>query len=261
MNQGFVSIVGAGPGHPDDLTLRGWKALQRAEVILYDALLHPSFRRIFPREARSLFVGKRAGLPATGQDEINRRLLLLARQGRRVVRLKGGDPLIFGRGGEEYSYLREHGVPAEIIPGLTAANGVGALAGIPLTHRGVSGSVLIVEGQHLAKNGPPLRDMASFPGTIVVYMASRKARVLAQQLLAHGVAPDIPLAMVETDPQAGQVISRSTLGEAAEQGLARKTNGPGIIYIGRTVSLQLAAGPLTDTESSQILENNHAGRQ
>ncbi len=243
LRRGFVSLVGAGPGHPDHLTLRGLRALQAAEVILYDALLDPAYLDIFPAGARALHVGKRCGDHAMTQEAINAALVAEARRGARVVRLKGGDPFLFGRGGEEALALREAGIPFEVIPGLSALNGAAAGAGIPLTHRGLARELRVIEG-HGPRSEEEWAELASFRGTLALFMASRSLPAIAASLLGAGADPRWPVALVENACTGRQRVSRACLGEAALGALPPLTEGPGLGLMGPTV-------PLHDTLSLQ----------
>lgn len=244
--RGFAWLVGAGPGHPDFLTLRGLRALQGAEVVLYDALLDEAYAELFPEEAEARFVGKRAGDPSLSQDEINALLVGKVREGRKVVRLKGGDPFLFGRGGEEALALRDAGLPFEIVPGVSALNGVAGAAGIPLTHRGLSREVRILEGHGLLAEDRDWAELARFRGTLVLFMATGALPAIARKLLAHGADPALPLAVVESGCSPHQTTRVATLADAAAMRMRCCCDGPGIAYLGPTVSLQgLLATPLS----------------
>ncbi|MFZ4513021.1 MAG: uroporphyrinogen-III C-methyltransferase [Geothrix sp.] len=232
---GFVSLVGAGPGHPDLLTLRGFRALQAADVILYDALLDPSFQDLFPTEALALPVGKRCGQGGTPQEEIHRLLVVHAQQGRQVVRLKGGDPLIFGRGGEEALALSTAGIPFEIIPGVSAVQAAAAAAGIPLTHRGVSRRITLLEGHHLPEAEAEWQALVQGGGTLAIYMGTRSIQALARSLLRQGAPPALPIALVERAQCPDQATTLSTLTLAATGALRATTAGPGILLIGEAL--------------------------
>ncbi len=232
---GFVSLVGAGPGHPDLITVRGLRALAAAEVILPDALLDPSFAELFPQAAQIIPVGKRCGKASARQSDIHRLLIEHARAGRRVVRLKGGDPLIFARGSEEALALEAAGIPFEVIPGVSALQAAAAGVGFPLTHRGVSRRITVLEGHHLPDSEAAWRDLAAVGGTLAVYMGTRTLRDLAQRLLDHGAAPELPVVLVEQAQCPGQISTFSTLAHAAAGALRPRTDGPGIIVIGETL--------------------------
>lgn len=230
----FVSLVGAGPGVPDLLTLRGLRALEQADVILYDALLEPSFRALFPAGAQAIPVGKRCG-GGTPQTLIHELLLRHAQPGQRVVRLKGGDPLLYGRGGEEAQVLEAWGIPFEIIPGVSALQGAAAASGIPLTHRGVSRELRVLEGHHLLDEALDWAELAAFHGTIAVFMATRTLQGLAQKLLAHGAPANHPIALIERAFCEGEVTTVSTLTHAAAGHLCCRTDGPGLVLLGEVI--------------------------
>ncbi len=232
---GFVSLVGAGPGCPDLITVRGLRAMQGAEVILHDALLDAAFQELFPAQALALPVGKRCGKASTEQADIQRLMIEHAQAGRRVVRLKGGDPLVFGRGGEEALALEAAGIPFEVIPGVSALLGAAAGAGFPLTHREVSRRITVLEGHHLPDSAAAWRDLALSGGTLAVYMGTRTIRALASGLLDHGAAPDLPVALVEQAQCPGQTSTFSTLAHAAAGALCPATSGPGILVIGEVL--------------------------
>lgn len=232
---GFVSLVGAGPGHPDLITLRGLRALQRADVILEDALLDPRFQDLFPATAIRTPVGKRCGQAPVPQERIHALLREHALQGRRVVRLKGGDPLLFGRGGEEARFLEREGIPFEIIPGVSALQGAAAASGIPLTLREVSRELRVLEGQHLLDPGTDWGSLARGDATLAIFMGSRRLAEIAAQLLRSGADPERPVALVEAASCAGQQTTISTLRLVADGHLRPCTGGPGIVYIGAVV--------------------------
>ncbi|HEY3270826.1 MAG TPA: uroporphyrinogen-III C-methyltransferase [Geothrix sp.] len=232
---GFVSLVGAGPGCPDLITVRGLRALAAAEVVLYDALLDPSFAGLFPEGTLAIPVGKRCGKGGTEQADIHRLMIEYARAGRRVARLKGGDPLIFGRGGEEALALEAAGIPFDVIPGVSALQGAAAGAGFPLTHREVSRRITVLEGHHLPATAAAWRDLAASGGTLAVYMGTRTLRTLARELLDHGAPPTLPVALVEQAQCPGQTSTFSTLAHAASGALLPATSGPGILFLGESL--------------------------
>lgn len=198
-NAGIVSLVGSGPGDPDLITLRGIERLRAAEVVVCDDLASQGLLAQCRPDCRIIHVGKRGGTRSTAQDEIIRHLLEHGRAGRRVVRLKGGDPLIFGRGGEELEALVQAGIPWEIVPGVTAAAAAGAAAGIPLTHRDHASAVVFLAGhENPAKSGPVI-DWAAYAhlnATLCVYMGARRLGVIAAELLRAGKPADTPVALV-----------------------------------------------------------------
>ena len=231
--RGGVAIVGAGPGDPDLLTLRAAAHLQRAEVIVYDKLVGPDILDQARRDAERVYVGKSRGHHAKTQDEINELLLELARDGKRVVRLKGGDPFIFGRGGEEKDYLRRHGISVEVVPGITAAVACGASAGIPLTQRAEASAVTFVTGH--GKDGEPDLDwkaLATSRHTLVVYMGVATAPRTARRLIEHGLSPDTPVAVIENGTRADERVVTGLLGDLGA--LIRDENilGPAVIVVG-----------------------------
>jgi uroporphyrin-III C-methyltransferase len=232
---GFVSLIGAGPGCPDLITVRGLRALQAAEVILYDALLDPSFAELFPTQTLAIPVGKRCGKASVVQAEIHRLMVQYAQAGSRVARLKGGDPLVFARGGEEAQALEAAEIPFEVIPGVSALQAAAAGAGFPLTHREVSRRVTILEGHHLPESAAAWQDLVASGGTIAVYMGTRTIQTLARTLLDHGAAPSLPVALVEQAQCPGQTSTFSTLAHAAAGVLCPTTDGPGMVFFGEAL--------------------------
>ena len=264
---GFVSLVGAGPGCPDLITLRGLKALAAAEVILYDALLDPAYAEYFPRQALALSVGKRCGKARVEQSGIHRLMIGHALCGRRVVRLKGGDPLIFGRGGEEAQALEAAGIPFEVIPGVSALQAGAAGAGFPLTYRGVSRRITVLEGHHLPETPAAWRNLVASDGTIAVYMGMRTIQALSQSLLEHGAAPTLPVALVEQAQCSGQTSTFSTLAHAAAGALRPATSGPGLFFIGEALhhrfhpTLEIPHEPIAPVSGSSREARAHGGRR
>ncbi|MFT3830497.1 MAG: uroporphyrinogen-III C-methyltransferase [Opitutaceae bacterium] len=233
-----VFLVGAGPGDPRLITLRGRELIAQAEVIIHDELANRTLLDWAAPEAEIVYAGKRAGHHHADQAEINRLLVAQARTGRLVVRLKGGDPLVFGRGGEEAAALREAGVAFEIVPGVTAAVGVAATTEIPLTHRGVSSAVLFVTGHECAEKSGTAVDwdaIARVRCTIVVYMGLKAARAIAARLLAAGADAELPVALVSRATLPDQQVLVATLGGFEQQLLAREVPSPALLVIGEVV--------------------------
>ncbi|WP_078128579.1 uroporphyrinogen-III C-methyltransferase [Leptospira alexanderi] len=249
---GKVYLVGAGPGNPEDLTLRAYRILTKAQIILYDALLDPSFLEIFPKNAIVHYVGKRSGAHSATQEEINQLLLSYALQGKNVVRLKGGDPFVFGRGGEELITLVNHNIDYEIIPGVSSLNAGSSFAGFPLTHRGLSRQVLIMDGHTVLSEETDWKWFAQFKGTIALFMGTSSLSRIAALLLQHGSDPELPVALVENVSLENCNIQTCTLKDAADSCLEKRTKGPGIIYIGKVVRFLENKRPVS--AFSQVLE-------
>ena len=200
---GFVSLVGAGPGDPDLLTRRAARRLAQADVVLYDALVNPDVLTL-AGSAQRIFVGKRAGRPQVPQVFINRLLIRAARRGRKVVRLKGGDPFVFGRGGEEALALVAAGVPFEVVPGVSSAIAAPALAGIPVTHRGAAAGFVVVSGHATAAYAPILSSLAPQSATVIVMMGLGSSAAIAALLIERGWTPSTPAAVVFGAATAGR---------------------------------------------------------
>jgi len=241
---GFVSLVGAGPGDPGLLTVKALHAIKSAEVILYDALVSKEIQTLFPPDAEIFYVGKRMGFHSFCQEKIAEQIISHARRGKRVVRLKGGDPFIFGRGGEELVEIKKWALPYEVIPGVSAALGAACSAEIPLTHRGISDDLRVITGHKLMESA---KDFAHYSGTLVLYMASSKATEYANLLLKAGAPPERPLALIENACLPAQVISISTLENASTHGLPKKTEGPGLLIVGDVVKIFHSAALFEDT--------------
>ena len=239
---GSVAIVGAGPGAADLLSLRALNRLQSADVVVYDRLVGADVLDYARRDAERLCVGKARGGRGWSQDAINERLAALAGEGKRVVRLKGGDPFIFGRGGEEAEYLRARAIPVELIPGITAAAGCAAAAGIPLTHRGTASSVTFATGE--TADGDPTPDWADLarPGrTLVVYMGVANAGAIAERLLENGAAPATPVAVIENGTRPAQRVVTGRLDRLDTLIREHAVTAPALIVVGEVVRLGAAA--------------------
>jgi len=240
---GFVSLVGAGPGDPDLLTRRALDRLARADLVLYDALGPTDVGELAP-QARRFFVGKRAGRHAIDQDGINQLLIRAARRGQRVVRLKGGDPFVLGRGGEEALAMVDAGIPFEIVPGVSSAIAGPALAGIPVTHRGVAAGFAVISGHARAVWEPVLAALPPASITIVVLMGLSQRALIGSFLIERGWAPSTPAAVVlgASTPEA-----RTWTGVLAElaggAGLVEQGELPGLLVIGPVVELAATLAP------------------
>lgn len=235
-SQGEIILVGAGPGDSGLLTLRGLQVMQLADVVLYDHLVSDEVLDLVRRDADRICVGKRANAHSVSQEETNRLLVELARKGKRVVRLKGGDPFIFGRGGEELQAAVAAGIPFQVVPGVTAASGATAYAGIPLTHRDHAQSVLFVTG-HCRADGQDTDwpSLARSRQTLAIYMGTMAAGDIASQLMAHGRSPETPAAVISRGTRQDQQVLTGTLQQLEE--LARNAPTPALLVIGEVVNL------------------------
>jgi uroporphyrin-III C-methyltransferase/precorrin-2 dehydrogenase/sirohydrochlorin ferrochelatase len=236
---GEVYLVGGGPGDPDLLTFRALRLMQQCDVCVYDKLVSPEVLDLVRRDAELIYVGKSRDQHTLPQEEINQLLARLALAGKRVLRLKGGDPFIFGRGGEEIETLMQQGVPFQVVPGITAANGVSSYAGIPLTHRDYAQACLFITG-HL-KNGVLDLDWAAMARpqqTVVIYMGLVGLEQICQQLIAHGVAPDMPAAVIQQGTTQHQRVVSANLSDLASQVAAAKMKAPCLTIIGQVVQLR-----------------------
>jgi len=233
---GRVDIVGAGPGDPELLTLKALQHLQEADVIVYDRLVGPEILDYARRDAERIYVGKAPGHHHKTQGEINALLVKHARAGRRVVRLKGGDPFVFGRGGEEQASLRRHGIPVSVVPGITAATGCAAATGIPLTLRGTSQAVTFVTGH--ARSGEPDLDwqsLANLGHSLVIYMGVETAGITSQRLTEQGLPAATPVAVIENGTLPQQRLATGTLGGLEALVQRAGVTGPALIVIGDVV--------------------------
>ena len=238
-----VWLVGAGPGDPELLTLKAARVLGSADVVVHDRLVAPEILERLPRRAKRIYAGKQPGRHTFTQDEINRLLIRLARRGQRVVRLKGGDPFIFGRGGEEALALARAGIAFEVVPGITAATGVAAAVGIPLTHRAIAQACVLVTGSR--RKGEADLDwegLARAGQTIVVYMGLAGLERVSRELIAHGLSPRTPAAIIQQGTTASQRVVAGTLAGLPRLAAEAHLRAPTLIVIGRVVRLRRVLG-------------------
>lgn len=253
--RGFVSLVGAGPGDPGLITVRGRDRIAEADVVVYDRLAHPDLLALAPTSAERIYIGKAYGRHVLEQEELSNLLVFLAAQGKRVVRLKGGDPFVYGRGGEEAGALAAAGIDFEIVPGISSAVAAPAYAGIPVTDRRYASSVVFVTG-HKSPQDP--ESSVDWPGlaktvdTLVILMGTRHYGAIATALMSGGKPPSTPVAIVESGTCAEQKTTVSTLGSLEEDLAASGMESPSVIVVGEVVKLRESLSWFAERTSLQV---------
>ncbi|MGB3806372.1 MAG: uroporphyrinogen-III C-methyltransferase [Erythrobacter sp.] len=250
MESGTIFLVGAGPGDPDLLTLRAARLIERARVLVHDGLVSPAILAMAPSDARLISVAKRRAHHTLPQEDINALLVREARAGHDVVRLKGGDPLIFGRGGEEAELARAEGVRVEIVPGISAANGAAAAAQIALTHRDASSIVSFVAGQCKGLSDQDWSGLAGKGRTLVIYMGVKTAPQIAEKLMADGLAPDTSLAVIENGARPEMRVLRGCVAGLPDLVTREAVVSPALIVIGDVTARDNAAIAQTALEAT-----------
>jgi uroporphyrin-III C-methyltransferase len=252
----LVFIVGAGPGASDLMTLKGMRVLRRADIIFYDALVNPEILQQAGRRAEKVFVGKRCGQRAMEQPEVSRRIVEAAKSGKTVVRLKGGDPLIFGRGGEEALACRRAGVRFEIVPGVSSAMGAASYAGIPLTHRGTASSVAFVTARnhHLSGKGKSLAEIAAAVDTLVIFMGGLQLHLIADSLTTGQLSGSTPVAVVSRATMPDQQTVLGVLENIEERVNAVGLHTPMLIIVGEVSNLSRALNWFEEQRQDRTLQ-------
>ncbi|RQW61589.1 uroporphyrinogen-III C-methyltransferase [Vibrio viridaestus] len=250
LKAGEVALVGAGPGDPELLTIKALSYLQQADVVLYDYLVSDEIMALVPSDVILVCVGKKAGHHSVPQEKTNQLLVDFALQGHRVVRIKGGDPFIFGRGGEELEVLVDAGIEFQVIPGITAAAGATAYAGIPLTHRDYAQSAIFVTG-HVKADSDDMdwSTLARGNQTLVIYMGLMKSNYIQEQLISHGRSSETPIAIIERGTQVSQKIFKGQLRELATLSVDAKS--PSLIVVGEVVALSEKLNWFSKSESDK----------
>lgn len=259
---GNVFLVGTGPGDPELLTLKALKVIQNADLVLYDRLVSNDVMDLVGSDAKLLYVGKTAGYHSRTQEEIHELLLSFAEVGANVVRLKGGDPLVFGRGGEEMDFLQQKGIQVKVVPGITAASGIAAELGVPLTHRGVANSVQFLTGHSRKGGADPLfvaENAADPDSTLVVYMGLSTFPSLVLKLIHHGLPPDTPAAAVERGTTPQQRIVLAELKDLADKIASEQLVSPTLIFIGKVVALSPLWPHSCSQETSRLIQMADTG--
>ena len=241
MKQGKVYLVGAGPGDPGLITVKGSACLKQADVVIYDRLVDESLLNEARPEAEKIYVGKADKLHILEQDSINQLLLEKAREGKFVVRLKGGDPFVLGRGGEEAEILTKHGIPFEVVPGVTSASAVPAYAGIPITHREVASSFAVVTGHKASDRGEPRISwdkLATGADTLVILMGMRNLAKIVDELIKHGRSPSTPVAVITQGTTSRQRCLVGTLQDIVDKVGKENLQPPSVMVVGEVVQLR-----------------------
>jgi uroporphyrinogen III methyltransferase/synthase len=241
MKQGKIYLVGAGPGDPGLMTVKGLDCLRRADVVIYDRLIDESILMEARPEAEKIYVGKADRLHILEQDSINQLLLEKAREGKVVVRLKGGDPFVLGRGGEEAGVLTRHGIPFEVVPGVTSASAVPAYAGIPITHREVASSFAVITGHKASDRGEPRISwdkLATGADTLVILMGMRNLAKIVDQLIKHGRPPSTPVAVITQGTTSRQRCLVGTLQDIVDKVGRENLQPPSVVVVGDVVRLR-----------------------
>ena len=234
---GKVWLVGAGPGDPDLLTMKAWRIIQNADLILCDYLVSDAIRALFPKSAQAFYVGKKKGSHSIAQGDLNSLLVKQARAGKNICRLKGGDPFIFGRGGEELATLIEAGIPAEVIPGVTAASGCSTYAGIPLTHRGLAQGCTYVTAHGDKELDIDWQALVNVKHTLVFYMGLSRAEMIRNQLKQNGMPQDTPAAIIVNGCRDNQQVLSGVVADLPQLATKAPENSPALIVVGQVVSL------------------------
>ena len=245
---GTVYLVGAGPGDPELLTVKAHRLLQQCDALVYDSLVPKEVLDLVPATCERQFVGKRRGHHSVPQPSTNAVLVAMAQKHQCVVRLKGGDPFLFGRGGEEAAYLAQRDIPVQVVPGVTAGIAAPAYAGIPVTHRSAGSSVTFVTGhEEIDKRRPSVnwRSLAAASDSLVIYMGLHNLPRIAEELMAGGLVPETPVAVIQQGTVAGQRCLKAHLAEVAEQTRVQAFKSPSIVVVGQVIEQQVeSCGPV-----------------
>lgn len=263
MNKGFVSLVGAGPGDPDLMTVKAVRLLNEADVVVYDRLVSPEIMKLIPKGVSCISVGKSLGHHCVPQTDINQLLVNLAKKGRHVLRLKGGDPYLFGRGGEEALVLHRHNIPFQVVPGITAAAGCGAYSGIPLTHRGMTHGVRFLTGHTMTGDGDTgisnsidWQKIADPDCTLAIYMGLSGLDIICAELIKAGLDPSTPAAAIHDGTTRDQKKLISTLDSLAEEVKTSQLKSPVLVIIGEVVSLNQSLNWFQSVDLSDAKKSN-----